>query len=191
MRCLDASDDPTRPSLEIKEPRHTVAGPDFVRARRRDSGSLGQSGRTDLVTAAERDNASFRLGRGLGRATSRSAGAVEKAGVTGLLVAAPPLMRGLARDPKGLGGTGHGPTVLDQTTQAKSTLRGQWSVTVHFEPSWLLWVCQQLHIALRAHLICGFSASTRSMGRTPGRHSSIGIQLRLRPLPMSNRADDK
>jgi hypothetical protein len=27
-------------------------------------------------------------------------------------------------------------------------------------------VCQQLHIALRAHLICGFSASTRSMGRT-------------------------
>jgi hypothetical protein len=37
-----------------------------------------------------------------------------------------------------------------------------------------VWVCEQLHTAVGAHFIWGFSASTRSVGRTPKRRSWNG-----------------
>ena len=58
--------------------------------------------------------------------------------IPGLQVAPPPLVGRLTGDPHGFCRCGDGPTVLvNQLAQTKSTFRGEWSVTVHGEPSWL------------------------------------------------------
>ena len=119
--------------------------------------SRSQTGRAELMAPAQLDHPSLHLGRGLGRASSGPTRAILEARLSGLLVATPPLVSGLAGDPHRLGRSGHRPALLDHPAEPQSTLRGQRSVTVHREPSLALWVCQQLHIALEAHFIRGFS----------------------------------
>ena len=166
MRGLDPAYAAARSALEVRKARHPVASPDGMEGGRRHPRLVGQARCPLLAAPPQGDHSALYLGRGLGRASSRPARAVLECGPTTCFITPPPLMGGLAGDPHGLSRRSDRPTVFDQTAQAESTLRGERSVTVHSEPPWLVWVCRQLHTASEAHFIWGFSASTRSMGRT-------------------------
>jgi hypothetical protein len=134
---LDAPDHPAV-AVEVGQPAHPVALQHPVECRGRDADPRGQAGRPELVTPSELDDPPFHPVRGLGGAASRTAGAVLQAGNPCVLVALPPLVSSLAGDPHGFCCCGDGPAVLvNQLTQTESTFRGERSVTVHGEPSWL------------------------------------------------------
>jgi hypothetical protein len=134
--CLNAAHNAPASSLEVREPRAPVAGPHPMQRRGGHPGSWGESGRSELVTPAQFDEASLHLGRGLGRAAPRATRAVLEARPSRLLVAAPPFVCSLARDSERLRGRRHGPALFDQPAEPESTLRGKRSVTVQGEPPW-------------------------------------------------------
>jgi hypothetical protein len=136
-RRLDPADDTTASALEVSQPRDPVASPHGVQGRGRKTGPFSEAGGAHLMAPSRFDDPAFHLGRRLGRATSRPARTILEGPLATLEVATLPFVGGLAWDPERLGCRGHGPTVFDQTAQAESTFRGQWSVTVHSEPPWL------------------------------------------------------
>ena len=120
MGGLDAPDDPSTSTVEVREPAHPVASEDPVQCGRWGPRPWRQSGGTELVASAQLDHLALDLGRGLGRAMSRPARAIRQARISGLLIATPPLVGGLTGDPKGLCRCGDGPPVLDQATEPES-----------------------------------------------------------------------
>jgi hypothetical protein len=132
VRGIDAPNNPSAATIEVRKTTHSVANKDPVQGRGGDTRSRGQAGRAELVFPAELHDPSLGTGRGLGWAPPGPAGAVLETSPTGLLVAPPPLVGGLAGDPHGLGGCRHRPTLLaNQLTETESTFRGERSVTVH------------------------------------------------------------
>jgi hypothetical protein len=129
--------DASATTLEVRQARHPMAGPDRVKGRCGNPGALAETGRADLVTSTQLDDPALRFCWGLGRTASGAARAVLEGWSAPRLVATPPLMGGLARDPHRLSSRSDRPAVFDQTAQAESTLRGKRSVTVHGEPPWL------------------------------------------------------
>jgi hypothetical protein len=70
-------------------------------------------------------------------------------------VPTPPDIGAISRDPHRDGSVSNGPPVFNPPAQPKPALRGQWSITVHREASWVVWLCASSTLAQGASSMGG------------------------------------
>jgi hypothetical protein len=128
---LEAPDGGAGQAVEMVEPVEPVAHKNPVHRRGRHVDNPGDPSRPEAPLGAQCSDPALSRSLGLGRATTRPRRAILEASDPFHLVAAPPDIGPIPRDPHRGGCMGDRPAAFDTPTGHESTGRGELSVTVH------------------------------------------------------------